>query len=83
MPRRQKELETPTFVKGDAVAWDTPQGETHGTIEREVTSPMRRSGHDVAASPANPEYLVKKSDKTGAEAAHEPSALRKKPEQSS
>ncbi|WP_082547787.1 DUF2945 domain-containing protein [Massilia sp. Root335] len=32
--------------------------------------------HEVAASPAHPEYLVV-SDKTGAEAAHKGSALKK------
>ena len=82
MPRRNQEPETRTFRKGDAVAWDTPQGETHGTVERKLTSPMRLKGHDVAASTENPEYLVK-SAKTGAEAAHKPSALRKKPKRNS
>lgn len=84
MPKRKQEhgQEQPTFRKGDAVAWDTPQGETHGTVERKLTSPIKIKGHDVAASAENPEYLVK-SDKTGAEAAHKPSALRKKPNRSS
>jgi hypothetical protein len=82
MPKRKREPETRTFRKGDSVAWDTPQGETHGTVERKLTSPMRLKGHDVAASTQNPEYLVK-SAKTGAEAAHKPSALRKKRKRSS
>ena len=82
MPQRKQKSNTKSFRKGDAVAWDTPQGETHGTVERKLTSPMRLKGHDVAASPENPEYLVK-SAKTGAEAAHKPSALRKKPKRSS
>lgn len=75
MPRRKHDPETPTLKKGDAVAWDTPQGETHGTVERKLTKPMKIKGHEVAASADNPEYLVR-SDKTGAEAAHKPSALR-------
>jgi hypothetical protein len=63
------------FKKGDKVAWDTPQGETHGTVERKLTSRTKIKGHEVAASPDNPEYLVK-SDKSGKEAAHKPDALR-------
>jgi hypothetical protein len=38
---------------------------------------MKIKDHKVAASPENPEYLVK-SGKTGAEAAHKPSELRKR-----
>lgn len=82
MPRRKQEPDAQTFRKGDSVASDTSQGEAHGTVERKLTSPIRLQGHDVAASPGNPEYLVK-SAKTGAEAAHKPSALRKKPKRSS
>jgi hypothetical protein len=65
------------FKKGDKVAWDTPQGPTQGTVERKLTSPMQIKGHRVAASPDNPEYLVK-SDKSGKEAAHKPGELRKR-----
>lgn len=82
MPQRKKKPETRTFGKGDSVAWDTPQGETHGTVERKLTSPMRLKGHVVAASAENPEYLVK-SAKTGAKAAHKPPALRRRPKRSS
>ena len=64
------------WKKGDKVAWDTPQGETHGVVEKKLTSETHIKGHKVAASPENPEYLVK-SDKTGKEAAHRPDALRK------
>ncbi|HEX8432640.1 MAG TPA: DUF2945 domain-containing protein [Longimicrobium sp.] len=62
--------------KGDHVEWDTPQGETHGTVERKVTSRTQIKGHTVAASEENPEYIVK-SDKSGKLAAHKPEALRK------
>lgn len=65
------------FQPGDAVAWDTPQGETHGTVVRKLTAPMQIKAHHVAASPEHPEYLVK-SDTTGAEAAHKPGALRRR-----
>ena len=62
--------------KGDKVAWNTSQGETHGTVERKQTSPTRIKGHKVAATEGDPQYIVR-SDKTGAEAAHKPEALKK------
>ena len=65
------------FRKGDKVAWDTPQGETHGTVERKVTSRTQIKGHTVAASDDNPEYIVR-SDKGGKTAAHHPEELRKR-----
>ncbi len=66
-----------SLKKGDKVAWDTSQGETQGTVEKSLTSPMEIKGHHVAASKDNPEILVK-SDKSGKEAAHKPEELRKK-----
>jgi hypothetical protein len=63
------------FKKGDRVAWNTLQGETHGTVARKLTRETHIDGHRVAASPENPEYLVK-SEKSGKEAAHRPDALR-------
>ena len=66
---------TKTLKPGTEVAWETSQGETHGTVKRKLTKPTDIKGHHVAASPENPEYLVV-SDKTGAEAAHKPSALK-------
>ena len=65
-----------TFKAGDPVKWDHSQGTTTGKVVRELTRPTEIRSHKVAASPENPEYLVK-SDKTGAEAAHKPSELRK------
>ena len=65
-----------TFKSGDAVKWDHSQGTTKGKVVRKLTKPMKIKDHKVAASPENPEYLVK-SDKTGSEAAHKPSELRK------
>jgi hypothetical protein len=61
---------------GDHVAWNTPQGETQGKVEKALTGTARIKGHVVKASPENPEYLVK-SDKTGARAAHKPTGLKK------
>ena len=67
--------EDATFREGDHVAWDTPQGETHGTVERTLTARTHVKGHTVAASPDDPQYLVR-SDTSGKEAAHRPGALR-------
>jgi len=63
--------------KGDHVEWNTSQGKTTGRVEKKLTSPTKIKSHEVKASKDNPEYLVK-SDKTGAEAAHKPSALKKR-----
>jgi len=62
--------------KGDAVKWDTPQGETEGTVEKKLTAPTTIKSHEVKASKDDPEYLVK-SDKSGKEAAHKPDELKK------
>jgi hypothetical protein len=61
---------------GDKVAWDTSQGETRGKVVRKQTTPTKIKSHKVAASPENPEYIVK-SDKSGKIAAHKPTELRK------
>ena len=63
--------------KGDKVAWDTSQGETHGKVVWKQTSRTRIKGHKVAASPNDPQYIVR-SDKSGKQAAHRPEELRKK-----
>ena len=62
--------------KGDKVEWETSQGKTKGTVKKKLTAPTSIKGHQVAASKENPEYLVE-SDKSGGEAAHKLSALRK------
>lgn len=64
------------FKKGDHVQWNTPQGETTGVVEKKLTEPTEIKGSSIAASEADPRYLVK-SDKTGKEAAHKPEALKK------
>ncbi len=61
---------------GDDVSWKS-QGKTiEGKVVKKLTKETDIKGHHVAASPENPEYLVK-SDKTGAEAAHKPKSLKK------
>ena len=67
---------TNTFKAGDKVQWHSPQGTVTGTIKKKLTEPTEIKGHHVAASKDNPEYLVV-SDKTGAEAAHKATALKK------
>ena len=62
--------------KGDKVTWGTPQGETHGTVERVVTSTTKVKGHTAKATKEHPEVLVK-SDKSGKEAVHKPESLKK------
>lgn len=61
---------------GDAVEWNTPQGKTTGTVKKKLTSPMKIKGHEVKASPENPEYLVE-TKKTHKQAAHKPGSLKK------
>jgi len=68
---------TKNLKAGDKVAWNTSQGETTGKVVRKQTSSTKIKGHEVKASPDNPEYIVR-SDKSGAEAAHKPEALRKR-----
>lgn len=63
--------------RGDAVEWNTSQGKTRGKVKKRVTSPTRIKGHEVKASDENPQYVVE-SDRSGAEAAHKPGALKKK-----
>lgn len=67
---------TSSFGKGDKVEWHSSQGTVHGTVLRKLTEPTDIKGHHVAASPEEPQYLVR-SDKTGAEAAHKAEALKK------
>lgn len=63
--------------RGDKVEWKTSQGKTEGTVEKKLTGRTAIKGHTVAASPDDPQYLVR-SEKTGAKAAHKPGALRRK-----
>ena len=67
---------TKRFSRGDKVGWDSSGGHSTGKVVRKLTSPTKIKGHKVAASKENPEYLVE-SDKSGARAAHKPSALTK------
>ena len=61
---------------GDTVSWNTPQGRTHGTVVKRLTSRTTVGGTEIHATKDDPRYLVE-SAKTGAQAAHKPDALRK------
>ena len=61
---------------GDDVKWNSAQGEVKGEVKKKLTEPADIKGHHVAASKDDPQYLVE-SEKTGAEAAHKPDALKK------
>ncbi|NRQ48869.1 DUF2945 domain-containing protein [Aeromicrobium stalagmiti] len=60
---------------GDRVSWDTSQGRTHGKIVDKKTKDFQLDGRQWKASEDEPKYVVE-SEKTGARAAHEASALR-------
>ena len=59
---------------GDRVSWDTSQGRTHGKILEKKTKDFQLDGRKWKASDDEPKYVVE-SEKTGAKAAHEASAL--------
>ena len=61
---------------GDKVKWDTPQGETRGTVVKKETSTANVKGHTAKASASHPEFRVK-SSKSGKETIHRPEELRK------
>ncbi len=65
------------FRPGDAVEWNSHGGIARGKVKKKLTSRTTIKGHQVAASPDNPEYLVETD--SGAQAAHKPEALRKVP----
>ena len=63
--------------KGDEVTWSSHGGEAVGKVEKKITSDTEAAGRTVRASKDDPQYLVK-SDKSGGEAVHKPSALHPK-----
>jgi hypothetical protein len=62
------------FSKGDHVTWKSHGGTAEGVIEKKITSDTEAAGRTVRASKDDPQYLVK-SDTSGGEAVHKPSAL--------
>ena len=65
------------FRKGDKVEWQSHGVTVSGAVEREITSDTEAAGRTVRASNEEPQYQVR-SDKTGADAVHRPSALRRR-----
>jgi hypothetical protein len=65
------------FKKGDKVSWQSHGSTATGTVKRKITSDTEAAGRTVRASKDEPQYLVE-SDKSGGEAVHKPSALRKR-----
>jgi hypothetical protein len=63
--------------KGDEVEWRSHGGTARGKVEKKITSDTEAAGRQVRASKEEPQYLVR-SDKSGGDAVHKPSALRKK-----
>lgn len=65
------------FKKGDHVTWSSHGGEAEGVVEKKITEDTEAAGRTVRADPDDPQYLVK-SEKSGGEAVHKPTALDKK-----
>jgi hypothetical protein len=66
-----------SFRKGDEVTWQSHGSTAEGKVEKKITTETEAGGRKVKASKDEPQYLVK-SDKSGGEAVHKPSALKKK-----
>ena len=62
--------------KGDQVSWKSHGGTAEGTVEKKITADTEAAGRTVRASDDDPQYLVR-SEKSGGEAVHKPSALEK------
>jgi hypothetical protein len=62
---------------GDAVAWDSSGGQSEGEVVKKITRPVRIKTHTAAASPDQPQFIVK-SRKSGKIAAHKPTSLTKR-----
>lgn len=67
---------TQEFRKGDRVSWNSHGGSAEGEVLRKITEDTELAGRQVRASKDEPQYLVR-SDKSGGEAVHKPSALKK------
>ncbi|MFD5204859.1 DUF2945 domain-containing protein [Streptomyces sp. NPDC058375] len=63
--------------KGDKVSWKSHGHTVTGKIKKKIASRTKAAGRTVVASKENPQYEVE-SDKSGRDAVHKPSALRKK-----
>ena len=64
------------FSKGDRVRWKSHGSSAVGEVVREITADTEAAGRTVRATKDDPQYLVR-SDKSGGEAVHKPSALQR------
>jgi hypothetical protein len=60
---------------GDEVTWKSHGGTAHGKVEKKQTSDTRIKGHQVRATPDDPQYIVRSDN--GGKAAHKADALTK------
>jgi hypothetical protein len=67
----------PELQKGDEVTWQSHGGQAVGKVKKKITSDTEAGARTVKASKDDPQYLVV-SDKSGGEAVHKPSALKKR-----
>jgi len=65
------------FTKGDKVTWQSHGSTAEGTVEEKITSDTTAAKRTVRASEEDPQYRMR-SDKSGNDAVHKPSALKKK-----
>lgn len=72
MSERQDE-----FNVGDEVTWSSHGSTAEGRVEKRVTDRREEGGRTVAASPEEPQYVVR-SHKSGKKAVHKASALRRR-----
>ncbi|MGP3935139.1 DUF2945 domain-containing protein [Nonomuraea sp. KM88] len=63
-------------AEGDEVTWRSHGSTAKGKVEKKLTKRQKEAGRTVAASPEEPQYVVR-SEKSGKKAVHKPSALRK------
>ncbi|GAA2997114.1 DUF2945 domain-containing protein [Actinokineospora diospyrosa] len=61
--------------KGEEVTWSSHGQTVHGEVVEKITEDTRAATRQVRASEDDPQYRVR-SDKTGKDAVHKPSALR-------
>ncbi|SNS35135.1 DUF2945 domain-containing protein [Rhodococcoides kyotonense] len=63
--------------KGDKVEWKSHGSTAEGEVKEKITSETEAAGRTVKASKDEPQYRVE-SEKSGNDAVHKPSALKKK-----
>jgi len=62
--------------KGDKVSWNTSQGRTTGKAVEQKTGDFTHQGQDFTPSDDDPYWIVD-SEKSGSQAAHKESSLRR------